>query len=272
MKNNHILRSIAVCCFFFASVLTFGQNIKISGVVNDSSGTQQLSKAVVSLVRLNDSLLVNFVRTSADGRFIFNAPLDTFYLLIEHPQFESKTLYVFGNPAEPNVEIPYIRMGVKVKNLAEVVVQGNKNRVYYKGDTLIYVADSFKVAENAVVEDLLKKLPGIKIDENGQITSQGREISQVLVDGDEFFGSDPTIATKNLGAKGVESVQIYEKKAQDNSSGMDEKIQVMDLKLKENAKRGYFGKASLATDAGLIGNPTTNFPFYESELLFNRFD
>ena len=128
-------------------------------------------KAVVSLVRLNDSILVDYYRTNQSGEFNFNVPLDTFYLLIEHPQFEAKTLYVFGNPAELSVEIPFIRMGVKVKNLAEVVVQGNKNRVYYKGDTLIYVADSFKVAENAVVEDLLKKLPGIKIDENGQITS-----------------------------------------------------------------------------------------------------
>jgi hypothetical protein len=152
------------------SFVSLSQNIRISGVVNDSTGLKKLDKAVVSLVRLNDSILVDYYRTNASGEFNFNIPLDTFYLLIEHPQFEAKTLYVFGDPAELSVEIPFIRMGVKVKNLAEVVVQGNKNRVYYKGDTLIYVADSFKVAENAVVEDLLKKLPGIKIDENGQIT------------------------------------------------------------------------------------------------------
>lgn len=272
MKTRQLTKLLPLFLIFMISGWMHAQQLKITGIVNDSSGLNQLEKASVSLVRLNDSILVDFYRTQNDGSFSFQVPLDTFYLLIDHPQFESKTLYVFGNPLELSVEIPFIRMGVKVKNLAEVVVQGNKNRVYYKGDTLVYVADSFKVAENAVVEDLLKKLPGIKIDENGQITSQGREISQVLVDGDEFFGSDPTIATKNLGAKGVESVQIYEKKAQDNTSGMDEKIQVMDLKLKEDAKRGFFGKASIATDAGLIGNSSTQFPFYESELLFNRFD
>jgi hypothetical protein len=226
---NKTFKLLGLVLLLSTSFVSLSQNIRISGVVNDSTGLKKLDKAVVSLVRLNDSILVDYYRTNASGEFNFNVPLDTFYLLIEHPQFEAKTLYVFGNPAELSVEIPFIRMGVKVKNLAEVVVQGNKNRVYYKGDTLIYVADSFKVAENAVVEDLLKKLPGIKIDENGQITSQGREISQVLVDGDEFFGSDPTIATKNLAAKGVESVQVYEKKAQDNASGMDEKIQVLDL-------------------------------------------
>jgi len=272
MKIKYFPQLSLIVAFITLSTTAVSQNLKITGTVYDSSGSIALQKSVVSLVRLNDSSLVSFQRTGAAGTFEFEVPLDTFIVIIEHPQFDSKTLYVFGNPKELNVEIPFIRMGIKVKNLAEVVVQGNKNRVYYKGDTLVYVADSFKVAENAVVEDLLKKLPGIKIDENGQITSQGREISQVLVDGDEFFGTDPTIATKNLGAKSVESVQIYEKKAQDNTSGMDEKIQVMDLKLKADAKRGYFGKASIATDAGLIGNPTTNFPFYESELLFNRFD
>ncbi len=272
MNKNFKHLGLVLLLLLSTSFVSLSQNIRISGVVNDSTGLKKLDKAAVSLVRLNDSILVDYYRTNASGEFNFNVPLDTFYLLIEHPQFEAKTLYVFGNPAELSVEIPFIRMGVKVKNLAEVVVQGNRNRVYYKGDTLIYVADSFKVAENAVVEDLLKKLPGIKIDENGQITSQGREISQVLVDGDEFFGSDPTIATKNLAAKGVESVQVYEKKAQDNASGMDEKIQVLDLKLKADAKRGYFGKASIASDGGIIGNPTTGFPFYESELLFNRFD
>lgn len=248
------------------------QTISITGTVYDSTGTTSLSKSSVSLVRLNDSLLIDFMRSDERGNFKFNAPMDSFYLLVEHPQFAPKIMYIFGNPSDPEVTIPMIRMGIKVKDLAEVIVKGNRNRVYYIGDTLVYVADSFKVSENAVVEDLLKKLPGIKIDENGQITSQGREISQVLVDGDEFFGTDPTIATKNLSAKGVESVQIYEKKQQDNATGTDEKIQVMDLKLKEDAKKGYFGKATLASDAGIIGNPTSQLPFYEGELLFNRFD
>lgn len=269
IKGFKLLVILFTC---FSSMISFGQKMTITGTVFDSTGINKLSKASVSLVRLNDSVLVDFTRSNTEGSFSFQTEIDTFYLLIEHPQFDNKTLYVFGNPAEPDIVIPMVRVGIKVKDLAEVVVHGNKNRIYYKGDTLVYVADSFKVAANAVVEDLLKKLPGIKIDENGQITSQGREISQVLVDGDEFFGTDPTIATKNLGAKGVESVQIYEKEQKDNSSGTDEKIQVMDLKLKEEAKKGYFGKVAIASEGGLIGNPSTNNPFYEAELLYNQFN
>ena len=81
-------------------------------------------------------------------------------------------------------------MQSKSQEIQEVVIYANRQPIFYRGDTLVYVADSFKVHEGAVVEDLLKKLPGIKLDKNGNITSQGQEISQVLVDGDEFFGSD----------------------------------------------------------------------------------
>ena len=127
---------------------------------------------------------------------------------------------------------------------------------------MVYIADSFKTKQNAVVEDLLKKLPGIDVDKNGTITSQGQAVSKILVDGDEFFGDDPTIATKNLGAKTVESVNIYEEENEDESETADETIQVMDLRLKDGSKKGYFGKVSAASD---FQN------FYEGELLFNRF-
>jgi hypothetical protein len=161
----------------------------------------------------------------------------------------------------------------KSQELDEVVIYAYKDPIYYKGDTLVYVADSFATAEGAVVEDLLKKLPGISVDKDGNITSQGQEISQVLVDGDEFFGTDPTIATKNLGADGVAEVQVYEKENDEGIGGDDEKIQVLDLKLKEDAKKGYFGRISGASDFALTpidGEIGTN-PFYEGELLLNKF-
>lgn len=268
----HWLRAIMLSFFSLFIFSSNAQNIRIQGSAYDSSGVTPLTGAVVTAFRASDSVLVSYVRCSTDGSFSLSLKKDTYFVYIEHPRYEDRLLYLSPQDSEETISLGKVLMGIPVKTIAEIVINVNKNRVYFKGDTMVYVADSFQVAENAVVEDLLKKLPGIKIDENGQITSQGREISQVLVDGDEFFGSDPTIATKNLGAKGVQSVQIYEKKQQDNKSGMDEKIQVMDLKLKEDAKRGYFGKVSLATDGGLIGNPTNNFPFYESELLFNRFD
>jgi 5-hydroxyisourate hydrolase-like protein (transthyretin family) len=245
------------------------QNMKVTGHVVDTTGKRALANVSVLAVRIKDSLLLKYTRTNADGDFVLtNFKVDTFTLIVEHPELEPKSYFIFGNEGNNEINIPSIKMNMKTKDLDEVVIFANKNPIFYRGDTLVYVADSFKVGQNAVVEDLLKKLPGLKIDENGQITSQGKEISQVLVDGDEFFGTDPTIATKNLAAKGVESVQVYEKTNEDAKAGEDEKIQVLDLKLKDDAKKGYFGKISGASDFGLMQST----PFYEGEVLVNKFN
>lgn len=248
----------------------FAQNMKVSGRIVDSSGVTPIHQASIMAIHLRDSVLVRYARSNSAGEFeMTNLPLDSFQLVIEHSNWTPRSIYLMGSAKKATFELPDIRLYPKVQDVKDVVVSRNRNAMYFSGDTLIFVADSFKVAENAVVEDLLKKLPGIKVEDDGSITSQGKEISQVLVDGDEFFGSDPTIATKNLAAKGVESVQVYEKKNEDAAAGEDDKIQVLDLKLKDEAKRGYFGKASAASD---FNQGAADRAFYESELLFNKFD
>lgn len=243
--------------------------MRISGTVYDTSGVVPLKNAVVTAVRVRDSLLLSFTRTDEKGSFLLTGfPIDTFTMMVSHKGYDDKIIYFIGNAENRETNIPSIRMPGMTKELAEVTVYANKNPIYYKGDTLVYVADSFKVAKNAVVEDLLKKLPGMKVDKNGKITSQGKEIKKVLVDGDEFFGTDPTIATRNLGANGVESVQVYEKKNDLAKDGEEQTIQVLDLKLKEDAKKGYFGKISGATDFGLFEDRA----FYETEFLLNKFN
>ena len=255
--------------FLFISFYNYSQKMNISGVVYDTSGKKTLANISVLSVRIKDSLLLNFTRTKLDGSFeLTNFPIDTFSLIIEHPEYEAKTYYIIGHKGNLEINIPRIQLNSFTKNFEEVVVFANKNPIFYRGDTLVYVADSFKVGENAVVEDLLKKLPGIKVNEDGTLTSQGKDISQVLVDGDEFFGSDPTIATRNLGAKSISSVQVYEKKNENSKVGEDEKIQVLDLKLKDGAKKGYFGKISGASDFAAFNKNA----FYEGEMLFNKFN
>jgi hypothetical protein len=232
----------------------------IEGTVMDTNVMVPVNKAVAMAIRVRDSVLLDFKRTDSEGKFNFILPVDTVQLIVRHPDYNDFNSYFFGSAENNSFELNPLAMPDKSTELSEFVVFANRTPIYYRGDTLIYVADSFKVKEGAVVEDLLKKLPGIKVDADGKITSQGQEIGQVLVDGDEFFGSDPTIATKNLAAKGVESVQVYEK---DSEDGSDEKIQVLDLKLKEEAKKGYFGKVAGGTDFQR---------FYEGEFLLNRYN
>ena len=262
------LRSLVPLFFLLIAAQSHAQTMKVSGTVYDTTGIRPLPQALAMAVRMKDSLLLGFTRTDASGSFTLSGfKIDTFTLVVASPGYDDKSYYIFGHSENYQIDIPSIRMSSKSQELEEVVIYANKNPIYYKGDTLVYVADSFKVNENAVVEDLLKKLPGISIDKDGKITSQGKEISQVLVDGDEFFGTDPTIATKNLGANGVETVQVYEKKNENAGEGEEETIKVLDLRLKDDAKKGYFGKVSAASDAGIVNGK----PFYEGELLFNRF-
>ncbi len=218
--------------------------------------------AVLVVIRLADSVMLDFARSDKDGKFNMSMPMDTVEVLISHPQFDDKSVFFFPSPKNLDLNLTDLPLPPPSEELAEIMIVAYKEPIYFKGDTLVYNADMFETKENAVVEDLLKKLPGITVDREGNISSQGREVSKVLVDGDEFFGDDPTVATKNLGADGVESVRIYETEDEDAQAGSDEKIQVMDLRLKEDAKKGYFGRVSAASD---FQN------FYEGELLLNKF-
>ena len=248
--NNALKLSILLFSFCLGFQV-FGQEMKISGNVFDSTGVKPVKNAMVMGVRMKDSLLLGFTRTDAEGHFELKGfEIDTFSLIIDHPSLDEKIYYIFGHKDNFEINIPSVRLYSKAQELEEVVIYANREPIFYRGDTLVYVADSFKVEQGAVVEDLLKKLPGIKVDKDGKITSQGQEISQVLVDGDEFFGTDPTIATKNLGADGIDQVKVYEKD-NDDGIGDNEKIQVLDLKLKDDAKKGYFGRVSGASDFGL---------------------
>ncbi|HZG00447.1 MAG TPA: TonB-dependent receptor, partial [Chitinophagales bacterium] len=233
----------------------------VTGLVMDTVTAGPMRDALVTAVRFKDSVLVDFARTDAEGKFELNLPIDTVEITISGKGFGRQTYYVLGSAENHEFDFGRVALPPKSLQLNEVVVYAFKDPVYYKGDTLVYTADSFKVKPNATVEDLLKKLPGVTVDAQGKIKVQGREVDQVLVDGDEFFGTDPTVATKNLSAEGLSTVQVYEKKNENSTEG-EETIQVMDLKLKEDAKKGYFGKISAGTDAQ---------KFYEGELLANRF-
>ena len=271
-----LIQLVTLAFILSLSTNVFSQEMKVAGTVYDTTGTKPVMNAMVMAVRIKDSLLLDFTRTDINGDFIIDGfEVDTFSLIIEHSIFDEKTYYIFGNSENDEINIPSVVLAPKSQEIAEVVIYAYKDPIYYRGDTLVYVADSFKVAENAVVEDLLKKLPGITVDKDGKIISQGQEISKVLVDGDEFFGDDPTIATKNLGADGIATVEIYEKDNDEGIGGDDEKIQVLDLKLKEEAKKGYFGRMSGATDFALTNRETDydlNNSFYEGEMLLNKFD
>ncbi|MES2629256.1 MAG: carboxypeptidase-like regulatory domain-containing protein, partial [Bacteroidota bacterium] len=262
------MRAVLYTCLFLTCSLFassgYAQEVKITGTVRDTSNTVPLKNAVVMAIRLTDSVLVSYTRTAADGSFsIPRTPVDTFQVIIQYPGYGDREYLVVASQNNREFDFGNIIMPLKSNDMKEVVIYGYKEAIYFKGDTIIYTADSFKVKENANVEDLLKKLPGVEVARDGSIKSRGKAVAQVLIDGDEFFGTDPTMATKNLYAESIESVQIYDKPDESIGAGSSETITVMDLKLKENAKKGYFGKVSGGTDFS---------KFYETEAIANRFN
>ena len=249
----------------FSTTFTFSQKLSVSGNVQDTAAKLPLQNAIVMAIKLADSTLVEFTRSDDKGFFKLKPlPIDTYQVIISHPKFSDQGFFIFGD--RKNLEYDFGKIILLPKNVSldEVTIFAFKDPIYYKGDTLIYTADSFKTKANATVEDLLKKLPGLKVDKDGKITSQGKAVDKVLVDGDEFFGGDATVATKNLAASSIESVQVYEKKSDDvaNSSTGEETQKILNLKLKEESKKGYFGKISGASDFQ---------KFYETEVLANYF-
>lgn len=249
--------------FFFYLGIGSSQSIYFKGnLKQDSAQKSALPNALLMVIKFKDSTLVNFSRSDANGLFKnLKVPVDTYIVVVAHPSFNDKTYLIVPSATDTVFNIKNIILPSKSIELKEVEVLAYKEKIYYKGDTLQFTADSFKVKPNATVEDLLKKLPGMKVDAAGKITIQGKTVDQVLVDGDEFFGSDPTSATRNLNANTVETIQVFEKK-NENTESSDETVKVLNLKLKEDAKKGYFGKTAAASDFQ---------KFYEGELLFNRF-
>ena len=252
-----------------------GQGMKFTGFVNDTINNKPLEDATIMAVRTSDGLLLGFTHSKADGSFkLTGVPIDTMELIVTHYQFDEKRYFIIGSTENTEIDIPNIVLPTQATELDEVIVYANKEPIYFRGDTLVYTADSFAVREHATVEDLLKNLPGVEVDDEGKVRSGGRQVTKVLVDGDEFFGADPTIATRNLSAKGVDRVEVYETEDDNSGGNTEDKIQVMDIKLKDDAKKGYFGK--IAGNGGFNSEYFQNQPngslFYEGEALINYFD
>jgi hypothetical protein len=246
-------------------VYSFGQKGSLKGNIADTTSKQTLHNAVVSLLYAKDSVLYKFTRSDSKGDFSFsNVDTGNYLLLVTYPTYAD---YVDKQNMKDSsvMEVGSIPLIQKAAILKEVIVKQTIAAIKLKGDTTEYNADSFKVAPNSTVEDLLKKLPGIQVDKDGKITAQGETVQKVLVDGEEFFGDDPTLVTKNLRADMVDKVQVYDKKSDQAAfTGVDDgqKTKTLNIKLKDDKKKGFFGKVELG--GGTDG-------YHDSQAMINAF-
>jgi len=198
------------------SVTTYAQKFStIRGTVFDTVSKKGLSYATVSLVAAKDSTLISFTRADSSGNFHIPKINQGKYLL--------STSYVGYVPVWKLITVvdgQDLNVGniplVDLANATNVTVVAKRPPVVMNNDTLEFNTENFKTQPNAVVEDLLKKLPGVTVDEDGTVKVNGQTVNRVLVNGKEFFTGDPKMATKNLDADAVDKVQVFDKK---NRSG-----------------------------------------------------
>lgn len=236
-----------LCVLIFSS--SQAQQPALKGSVTDTMLKQNLAHALITLLRVKDSTLYKFTRTDAQGNFeIKNLSPGKFKVVVTYPAYADYVDDITVTD-KPLVEMGNVRLTTKVHILEDVVVRQQIAAIRMKGDTMEYKADSFKVRPGASVEEMLRKVPGFQVDKDGKITAQGEKIEKVLVDGEEFFGDDPTVATKNLDAAAIDKFQVFDKKSdQATFTGIDDgsKTKTLNLKLKEDRKRGVFGKLEAA--------------------------
>ena len=229
------------------TAISFAQrNGIIKGIAFDTISNQPVAMATISILEKKDSSLVTFSMTDGSGRFeVKGLPNGEYRLLITHVNYHNCNVAFEINDMEKNKDFGNIAMADKAKVLGEVVVKNEDPPVTMVGDTVQYNAGSFRVQPNSNVEQLLKKLPGVKVEKDGTVTAQGEKVNRVLVDGKEFFGNDPKIATRNLPADAVDKVQVYDKQSdQAQLTGFDDGNyeKTINLKLKKDKKKGLFGK------------------------------
>jgi hypothetical protein len=246
------------------------QSGTIKGAVVDSVTRKPLLEASVSLLLARDSSLVNFGITDGEGQFVFkNVTEGQYRVLVTYVGYRGASKRVSVTKADPNVDAGALELLAQSQTLTEVSVQGEKAPMAVKGDTLEFNAGSFKTQPNAQVEDLLKKLPGLQVDRDGNITAQGQAVKKVLVDGKPFFGDDPKMATRNLPADIIDKVQLLDQMSEQSAfSGVDDgdRSKTINITTKKDKRKGTFGQQSIG-----VGPKPGDDPRYVAKATLNRF-
>lgn len=236
------LRTGFAALFCMAATLWAGA-YNIQGTVVDAADNSPLAEATVRLLQSSDSAFVKGVAANLDGRFTLTGVNNGNYIL-EATYIGYGAAYV---PVKVQGASPKgITLSLKESSymLQEATVVGVKTPIKVMEDTIEYNADSYTTQPNAVVEDLLKRLPGVEVDSDGGITANGKTVTKILIDGKEFFSDDPKVASKNLPVDMVEKLQVVDRKSDlARLTGVDdgEDETVINLTVKKDMKNGWFG-------------------------------
>ncbi len=238
------MRGFLFFCFFVFLFEAHAQSFSYKGIVLDEKGNA-LAFATIALLDPSDSTLALYAVSNSNGNFeVKNIKAGSYILQASFLGYKTKYRAV-KFPGEDPESLHSILMEPSQVDLPAAQVEAERIPLLIRGDTVEYNASSYKTGADAVAEDLLKKLPGVSVDRNGNIKAQGEDVKKVTVDGKEFFGNDPKVATKNLPADAVSKVQVYDTKSdQAELTGINDgkRDKTINLQLKDDKKKAWFGE------------------------------
>lgn len=260
MKSS--IRKFSLLVTLLLSIVPAALAADITGVVRDVETKEPLAEASVRLLSQRDSSFVAGVTSNDEGKFTISGVKAGKYV-VEFTYISYADVQKSLNVGSKNINLGFIDMKESSELLKEVSVIGVRTPIKVMEDTVEYTADSYRTQPNAVVEDLLKRLPGVEVDSDGKITANGKEVKKILVDGKEFFADDPKVASKNLPVNMVEKLQVVDRKSDlARLTGVDDGDDetVINLTVKKGMNNGWFGtaEAGYGTDARYKGNFNLN--------------
>lgn len=250
--KNIVCTMTGILCLY---AVCFAQGT-IKGKLVDSTSKAPLGLATVTIFKAADTSIITYRLSNSDGDFkIPGIPFDlNCRMVVSFNGYSGYRKEFVVKAGESTIELGTISMTPTSKTMDEVVILAERPPVVIKKDTIEFNASAFKTLPNALVEDLLKKLPGVQVDRDGNIVVNGKPVNRILVDGKTFFGDDPKMATRNLPANVIDKVQVTDDKEEMMRNGDDNPNnvgKVVNITLKKGVKKGWFGK--LYAGAGTQG-------------------
>lgn len=262
-----ILLLLLVCTGTTLSWAQGSKRVTVSGTVVDGDDKSPIAQATVQLLSLPDSTMAVGNVTNNNGVFSVAARPGKYVLKISFVGYLTQEKPLQLTAGKPSVNVGTVTLPTDDIMLGEAIVVAEAPQVTISEDTIGYNASAYRTPEGAMLEELVKKLPGAEVDEDGNIKINGKEVKKIMVDGKEFFGGDVKTGLKNLPVDMVDKLKTYDKKSDlARITGIDdgEEETVLDLTVKKGTNQGWFGNVDLAggTEDRYMGRAMIN-RFYD---------
>lgn len=230
----------------------------LKGKLTDSAAKTPLGLATVTVFKAFDTAIITYRLSNPEGDFkIPGLPFDVkCRVVVSYSGYMGYRKEFTVRSDQPVLDLGTVYMSPASVAMQEVVIYAERPPVVIKKDTVEFNASAFKTLPNALVEDLLKKLPGVQVDKDGNIMVNGKPVNRILVDGKTFFGDDPKMASRNLPSQVIDKVQVTDDKEEMLRNGDDNANnvgKVINLTLKKGIKKSMFGKAYAGGGGGPQG-------------------